>query len=264
MSIPTKALWTPELIDPSNQRVSKPRTIGLTMIIDKGLGIYESDDLCLNASSYIDFIKLGFGTMALYPRHILEKKLALFQKHKMNPYPGGTFFEVALHQGAISEYIRSLHQLSITTIEISDGTIEMSLVERKKWIQTFIDEGFTVITEYGKKLSGSQIDLNELYETIESDLECGASYIIVEGRESGQDVGLYNAKGDADIQLLTEILKHPQSRKLVWEAPQKQQQADFIRLIGTNVNLGNIAPNDIFGTESLRRGLRSDTFSLLI
>ncbi|MEX2104726.1 MAG: phosphosulfolactate synthase, partial [Bacilli bacterium] len=175
-------------------------------------------------------------------------------------YPGGTFFEVALNQNKIHQYVGTLQHLGITTVEISDGTIEITLHERRKWIKRLINEGFHVITEYGKKLAGSQIELAQLFETMDSDLECGAGYIIIEGRESGADVGIYNGDGETDTDILNTILSHPHAHRLIWEAPQKQQQVDILRLVGCRANLGNIAPQDIYGTESLRRGLRSDTF----
>ena len=48
--------------------------------------------------------------------------------------------------------------------------------------------------------------------------------------------------------------------QVVWEAPNKSQQTMFIKLIGANVNLGNIAPGEVVALEALRCGMRGDTF----
>jgi phosphosulfolactate synthase len=62
------------------------------------------------------------------------------------------------------------------------------------------------------------------------------------------------------VVLVNKILAKVKAEDILWEAPQKAQQVWFIKLIGANVNLGNIAPNDVIPLETLRIGLRGDTF----
>ncbi|WP_025027730.1 phosphosulfolactate synthase [Caldalkalibacillus mannanilyticus] len=253
--------WPGSLEDPSACRMKKPRESGLTMVLDKGVGLLQFSDVMETSAPYIDYVKLGFGTAALYPSAILEKKIKIAQDHQVTLYPGGTFFEVAFLQGKVSQYFEHVKRWGFETVEISDGTITLSREERNYYIQQAINEGFTVITECGKKIEGSTLDLLEIGDTLFHDLEAGAKFMIVEGRESGENVGLYDEKGDVDSLLMLNIMKYldPYLSSLIWETPKKNQQSSFIRALGPNVNLGNIPIDEIYSLEALRRGLRSDT-----
>lgn len=251
------------LHDPLGERAGKVHRKGITMIIDKGLGRYQFQDLLETAGAYIDFIKLGFGTTALYPSPLLKSKIEWAKACHLDIYPGGTFFEVAFQQGKTESYFLNMKQLGFTKVEISDGTITIPSEERLKAISTAKELGLDVITEYGKKASGSLIECKEMIETISSDLEQGASFVIIEGRESGENVGIYDKTGEIQesFKLMLESVV-PYQKNIIWEAPKKNQQVELIHWFGPNVNLGNIAPEEILSVESLRRGLRSDTFFL--
>lgn len=256
--------WNESFIDPSTTRMMKPRREGITMIIDKGLGLSSFLDVLQTSAAHVDFIKLGFGTSVLYPQSILIDKIKLASEYKVDIYPGGTFFEVAYTQKKIKEYFQNLIEWGFGTVEISDGSISLSQQERSSAIRLAKELGLQVITECGKKVSGSSIDLLQVQETLEHDLLDGAKYMIIEGRESGENVGIYDSEGKADDELIQAIkgTLGVLIDSLIWEAPQKSQQIALLELFGTNVNLGNIAAQEIYSLESLRRGLRSDTFYL--
>jgi len=251
------------LRDPLGARDGQSPHRGKTMLIDKGLGIHSFKDLLETAGEYIDYVKLGFGTAALYPASVLETKLSLAKEYQVAVYPGGTFFEVAFKHGKVKEYIIQMNQLGFTKIEVSDGTIDISEQDRQKSIALAKEMGFDVITEYGKKLDGSHVELVTMTQTISSDLAAGASYVIIEGRESGENVGIYqnNGKIQDQFEQIAEAVS-PYQEVVIWEAPKKNQQVELMKWFGPNVNLGNIAPEEIYSVESLRRGLRSDTFFL--
>ncbi|MCF6094163.1 phosphosulfolactate synthase [Microaerobacter geothermalis] len=253
--------WHRSLIDPSQIRQEKPRQTGITMIIDKGMGIHQFKDLLQMASSYIDFIKLGFGTSALYPIEIIRRKIALAHEYGVEISPGGTFLEVAVQQNKQDHYFGYIVSLGFSSVEISDGTIYLSQEERRDLIKQAASKGLKVLTEYGKKADGSKIDIHHMKRTVEEDIEAGASYVIIEGRESGENVGIYDKSGNTEDLLIHKIVNDfPYAELLIWEAPKKKQQVQLIRNIGSQVNLGNILPHDVYSLESLRRGLRSDTF----
>ncbi len=259
----TVATWHPALSDPTGTRNHKPRNAGLTMVIDKGMGIRDYEDMIACAAPYIDFIKLGFGTAALYPLHILEQKIHLAHEHNIRIMPGGTFVEVAIYRNQLPSLFDMMNQLKFTAIEISDGTIELTRTLRSSLILQGIDAGLEVVTEYGKKHLGATIQLEELLQTVEIDTALGASLVIVEARESGKNIGIFDAQGELrseDVMNIAESI--PDQTKLMWEAPHKSQQAQLLKLLGTATNLGNIAPEDLISLEALRRGLRSDTFHL--
>ncbi|SDG89859.1 phosphosulfolactate synthase [Aneurinibacillus thermoaerophilus] len=281
------SVYHPRLVDPSGERAGKPKDVGLTMLIDKGVGLASFEEFLQLAGQYVDYIKLGFGTVALYPSEILQKKLLLAKKAGVFLYPGGTMFEVAYHQGVLKEHLDYMElpekicnkfcqfvlkehldymeQMGFSHLEISDGTIELPASERRTVIRKIVARGFTVITECGKKASGSHLSVEDLQQTLYSDLECGASYVIVEGRESGKNVGIYDKEGKLDTEFLSAVEKKipvDVRKHLIWEAPQKNQQIGLIHFWGRNVNMGNIQFEDAYNLECLRRGLRFDTFIL--
>lgn len=263
MEVTSELDWHPDLLDPTGRRSLKPRHSGLTMVIDKGLGISAFEDLLQTSGDHIDMIKIGFGTSVLYPHKILQKKIKLAKEHNVCILPGGTFLEVAINQNNIEYFFDMISFFEFTGIEVSDGTIDLDRQIRNELILTGVDRGYKVITEYGKKTLGSAIDVEDLIDTIHQDIEYGSSMVTIEGRESGVGVGMYDEHGDCNDQDILKIInavKNPQM--IMWETPLKSQQVYFIKTLGADSNLGNIAPSDVMSVESLRRGLRSDTFCM--
>lgn len=257
--------WRDVIAFPLGERAAKPRHRGLTMVMDKGLGTGETQDLLRVNSQYIDFIKLGFGTPALYADGILEEKIHLACSYGIYIYPGGTFFEIALWQDKLGEYLDKCKSLGFTAIEVSDGTINICREVRARAISMAADRGFLVLTEVGKKNSGPAVPVLSLAEQASVDLQSGAFKVIMEGRECGLNVGLYDAKGKlsgGDMELLLEYIGDPD--RIIWEAPLKSQQQDLITRFGSDVNLGNIHPQEVLALEALRLGLRADTLQLVV
>lgn len=241
------------------------RNTGVTMLMDKGLSIQETECILSIGAEYVDFIKFGFGTSAFYSTQYLKDKIALIQKHHVEPYPGGTFLEVAVMQGKLYSFLKRAKQLGFNIVEVSDGTISITDEVRKDIIAACIQEGFVVITEVGKKNPQDKISKAKIIQQIESDINSGAWKVIVEGRESGKNVGVYNQHGEIDEKSLEDIAHClPNLSDLIWEAPLKSQQQSLIERFGINVNLGNIHPSEILALEALRVGLRGDTLSQLV
>ncbi|MEB3101454.1 phosphosulfolactate synthase [Ferviditalea candida] len=262
MKVTVHMNWHPQLADPTGSRNMKPRSTGKTMVIDKGLGLHTFEDLLHTSGEYIDIIKLGFGTSPLYPKPILERKIQLARENDICILPGGTFLESAICHDVTDAFFGMIAELGFTGLEVSDGTIEMDRNLRNQLIMRGVKQGFRVFTEYGKKTKGSSIHSKELVDTVHIDTEYGAELVIIEGRESGKGVGIYDEQGDFEDGRILDLLKNiPNPSAIMWEAPLKDQQVHLIRLLGRDANLGNIAAGDLLSLESLRRGLRSDTFS---
>ncbi|ACV63170.1 Phosphosulfolactate synthase [Desulfofarcimen acetoxidans DSM 771] len=252
--------WRQLLRFPLDGRDSKPRAKGLTMIIDNGLGLGETRDLLTLVGDYIDFIKLGFGTSALYSQNLLEEKISMALSFNIDIYPGGTFFEIAVLQDSWEEFIIMAKHIGFTAIEVSDGTIKIPDEIREKAISLASSINLKVLTEIGQKDPRDQIPLPEMLSQIKKDVDCGADWIIVEGRESGQNAGVYDHNGCFIMHQMEEIVSViPDPSMLIWEAPLKQQQQELIMRFGPNVNIGNIAPHEVLALEALRSGLRGDT-----
>ena len=259
----TNTLWPQELCDPSGKRQAKPRTRGITMVIDKGLGLHAFTDLLVTSGEYIDIVKFGFGTAPLYPLPIIRAKIKLANEQGITVIPGGTLLEAAVKQDSVQGFFRQVQSLGFTGVEISDGTIELSRSLRSDLIRKAASLGLRVFTEYGKKLFGSRIDVYDFAKTAELDWACGAEYVTVEARESGKGVGLFDEHGsfrDGDLSHIQSIV--PNLDCVIWEAPLKDQQVSLIHTFGPDVHLGNIPTQDVITLETMRRGLRSDTFDL--
>lgn len=258
-----RSLWPQGLSDPSGTRQDKPRTKGMTMVIDKGLGLHAFSDLLATSGPYIDIIKFGFGTSPLYPIPIIRNKIELAAKQGITVIPGGTLLEAAVKLDLVSGFFSQVLALGFTGIEVSDGTISLSRTLRNELIKDAKSFGLRVFTEYGKKLFGSRIDVDDFAMTAEQDLECGAELVTVEARESGMGVGLFDEHGHCRDNDLSHILSVvPNLEYILWEAPLKEQQVSLIKQIGPDVHLGNIPTQDVITLETMRRGLRSDTFEL--
>ncbi len=252
--------WTGVCQPPLAGRKAKPRDEGLTMVIDKGLGLAQTRDLLELGAEYIDFIKLAFGTSAFYARDLLREKVRLAASYGGTMYPGGTFLEVALAQGRFKEFLQEAESVGMTCVEVSDGTIPMGPELRRRVIREMLAAGFRVLSEVGKKHPADRVPTSNIREQIESDLELGVYKVIVEGRESGKGVVIYREDGSIDEDELEQLVRRLKDTSvLIWEAPLKDQQQDLILRFGPNVNLGNVQPGDVLALEALRVGLRGDT-----
>jgi phosphosulfolactate synthase len=241
------------------ERTSKPRTAGLTHVIDKGLSPVELRSLIETAGAYIDFLKLGWGTA--YVANGVKAKVAMCRAADIHACLGGTLFEIAAHQGRLAEYASWLHRLDIEHVEVSDGALEMP-VERKQAIIRTLAKEFRVIAEVGSKDPTRAVVAAEWVAEMAGDLEAGASLLIAEARESGT-VGLYRADGTVREDVVEAVTAAIPAARVVFEAPRKEQQAWLIRRIGPDVNLGNVQPHDALALETLRLGLRADTVDLV-
>ncbi|WP_258105248.1 phosphosulfolactate synthase [Marinoscillum sp. MHG1-6] len=241
-------------------RTSKPRTNGFTMVMDKGLSLREVEDMIDSCGEYIDIVKLGWATSFVTSK--LKEKLALFKEAGIPVYFGGTLFEAFVVRGQFDEYRKVLDKYGLEHAEVSDGSVEMNHDDKCNYISTLAEQ-VTVLSEVGSKDAAKIIPPYKWIEQMQTELDAGAWKVIGEARESG-NVGLFRDSGEVRQGLVEEILTKIPEEKILWEAPQKEQQVWFIKLIGTNVNLGNIAPNEVIPLETIRLGLRGDTFDYFL
>ena len=226
------------------------------MVMDKGLSLREAEDLVQSSGHLLDLVKLGFGTS--YVTQNIEEKIKLYHSLNIDVYLGGTFFEAFLVRNLLQEYKNLLHKLKINIVEISDGSIQLPSEKKCELIADFTKD-FKVLSEVGSKNDSIIIEPRKWIRLMNQELEAGAYKVIAESRESG-NVGIYRSNGKAHSLLIDRIKAKVDPTKIIWEAPQKSQQLYFIKLLGSDVNLGNISPNELISCETLRLGLRGDTF----
>jgi phosphosulfolactate synthase len=239
-------------------RTPKPRERGLTHVLDRGLSLVEVDGLIEVTGGSVDIVKLGWGTAVVTGN--LIAKLARYAEHGIPVMLGGTLTEVALRQGRVEGLIAWLRELGLRHVEVSDGTISLTPTAKRELI-TRLAEEFVVLSEVGSKDIDMIMAPYRWVEEIEAELEAGAWKVIAEAREAG-NAGIYRADGEVRMGLIDEIAHAVDPDRLIFEAPRKQQQVFFLHRFGSNCNLGNIAPGDVLSLETLRLGLRSDTFDL--
>jgi len=237
-------------------RPAKPRDSGLTMVMDKGLSIREAEDFMSVGSEYTDYVKLGFGTSLVTPG--FEKKVAIYKKAGVMPYLGGTLFEAFIVRDMFREFVEFLDKNEIELVEVSDGSFDIEHKRKLEYISRLAERG-TVISEVGSKKKDVVYSPEEWVDLMKAELIAGSVKVIAEARESGT-TGIYNEDGSINNKIITGIAEHVKLDNVIWEAPLKSQQAWFIKHFGANVNLGNIAPFEIIPLETLRLGLRGDTF----
>ena len=238
-------------------RTLKPRQSGLTMVMDKGLSLREVEDFLSTSATHADIIKLGWATSFVTPN--LKEKLAIYREAGLPVYFGGTLFEAFIVRKQFDEYRKLLDTFGMEYAEVSDGSIEMLQDDKCEYIRQLATQ-VTVLSEVGSKDEAKIIPPYKWIQLMKAELQAGAWKVIGEAREGGT-VGLFRSSGEVRQGLVEEILTQIPSENILWEAPQKEQQVWFVKLLGANVNLGNIAPNEVIPLETIRLGLRGDTFT---
>lgn len=241
-------------------RFLKPRTAGITMVMDKGLSVEEAKNFLSVSHPHVDIIKLGFGTSFVTPN--LKDKLEVYKAYDIPVYFGGTLFEAFLIRNQFEDYIAVCKEFGVRFMEVSDGSIDIPHAEKCGYIEKLTAHG-TVLSEVGSKDAAHIIPPYKWIELMRAELNAGSTYVIAEAREAG-NVGIYRGSGEVREGLVQEILTQIPGEKIIWEAPQKAQQLYFMELLGCNVNLGNIAPSEVIPMETMRIGLRGDTFHMFL
>ena len=242
------------------ERNKKPRKNGVTMVMDKGLSIGEAKNFMSVSHLHVDIVKLGFGTAFVTPG--LKEKIEIYQSFNIPVYFGGTLFEAFLIRNQFDDFIKVCKDFKIDYIEVSDGSITIPHVEKCRYIEKLTSVA-TVLSEVGSKDAAHIIPPYKWIELMKAELNAGSTYVIAEAREAG-NVGIYRGSGEVREGLVQEILTQIPGEKILWEAPQKGQQLYFLELVGCNANLGNIAPSEVIPLETMRIGLRGDTFHLYL
>ncbi|WP_299523443.1 phosphosulfolactate synthase [uncultured Methanobrevibacter sp.] len=243
------------------EREEKPRQKGITMVLDKGLGLETAESLMNISGDYVDYLKFGWGTSIVHEQEIIKNKVDMYKAHNITPYTGGTLFELAYMNNKLEDFFQEAHNLGFEAIEISDGSTTITHDKKLECIELAKKDGFEVLSEVGKKDPNldKELTLDERISYMQSELESGSSLIIVEAREGGKNIGIFDKSGNAKEDEIDYIIDNFNGDKILWEAPNKDQQVFFILKLGNSVNLGNVSTDDITSLETLRRGLRGDT-----
>ena len=238
-------------------RAVKPRSRGVTHVLDSGLTPEATRAFLGHTGHLVDIVKVGWGIGYVDPA--LEERVGICAGHDCPVSLGGTLLELAALQDRVGELRDWALKVGITHVEVSNGLRALP-VSRKHALVRELAVDFVVLAETGAKEGNYPPTPAEWAQEMAIDLEAGATWVIAEGRESGT-VGLYRPDQGIREELVTAIVDWIPQDKVIFEAPDKNQQAWFVRQLGADVNLGNVAPGSVLSLETLRLGLRADTAS---
>ena len=239
-------------------RSSKPRDVGLTHVLDKGQTVQSTQSVLVTSAPLIDVWKFGWGTA--YLDTALTEKLALLRSANIRTCLGGTLLEIAWAQNTAEECLDWAAEVGFDAVEVSRGVAPMTVSDKRELIRRAA-EAFEVLSEVGSKDPNEVLAPEEWTSEVAGDLAIGARWVITEGRESGT-VGLYREDGSIREDVVAAAVRGGGIERILFEAPRKDQQAWLIRTFGPDVNLANIACNEVLAVETLRLGLRADTFDV--
>ncbi|MDW3177561.1 MAG: phosphosulfolactate synthase [Acidimicrobiia bacterium] len=240
-------------------RAPKPRSSGLTHVLDKGMPLEQLRSYMLSVAGFIDIWKFGWGTAYLDPE--VTGKILELRSHDIRACTGGTLLEIAWQQQRSAEFFDWASAVGFTTLEVSNGATTMASGAKRSLIAEAARRGFEVLAEVGSKDPANYASPSQWIGEIEADLDAGAAFVVTEGRESGT-VGIYERDGQVREDIVTSIEALPDREKIIYEAPLRSQQAWLMRHIGPNVSVGNIVLSEVMSVESLRLGLRADTIGI--
>jgi len=241
------------------ERSSKPRSNGMTMCLDQGLGLNYIDDLLNLCAEYIDLWKLGWATTQLQSKDVVKEKVKLLRSYGISVCNGGTLLELSEHQNKADMLFDELVNFGCDSTEISSGSLDINSERVIELIQSAKSRNLRVFCEVGKKLPENDFDSSEYNSLMKKYIEAGAEKVILEARESGASVGIMDDEGNPRESRMEEMLEGIDPTKVIFESPRKAQQVFFLKRFGPETNLGNIHPTDVISVETLRRGLRGDT-----
>jgi phosphosulfolactate synthase len=240
------------------ERGRKPRSVGITHVLDKGASVASTEAVLASAAPFIDIWKFGWGTA--YLDRALSQKLGLLRAAEVRSCLGGTLLEIAWLQGKDQECLAWAEDVGFECVEVSRGVADLAIADKHDLVRRAA-ASFVVLTEVGRKDPERALTPREWSAEVQGDLETGARWVVAEGRESGT-VGLYRSDGSVREDVVAAVTEVDGASRILFEAPRKDQQAWLIRAFGPEVNLANIALHEALALETLRLGLRADTCDL--
>ena len=209
----------------------------------------------------ISSLKISMACWQIADEVSTKKKLAAANKLNIKTCTGGGPFEVAVYFGKLPQFLQLCAELGFSIIEAGEGFTGIHLNPREV-IQMASDCGLDVQFELGEKHIGhfSNDSIGSLIDQGNAWLDAGAKQIVIEARESAQDVGLFDKSGHFNADAADRFMKAFGYEVSVFEAPNKQSQFTILNHFGAYVHLANVRIEELLRVEIYRRGLHSDAF----
>lgn len=241
----------------------KPRSHGLTMVVDGGVPLGRLADGLEMAGAYADLGKIKVGSARLYDEDYLRRKVALYRRHGMDVFPGGQFLEYAIHMqgtGISGDYFAETARLGFTAVEISDNVVTITDADRLVMIEAAHRAGLKVYSEVGAKHETTDVD--DLIRQARLSLDAGAELVLVEAAE-------FIAGGTVNQPVLDAVTTALDMKRVMIELPGpwiptvsesliEDMKKGLIRSVGPDVNLGNVHFDMVLELEGARVGLGTE------
>lgn len=234
---------------------------GSTMVIDRLAAVPW--EIIPDLSEYMTYVKIGWTLSLLLSEKTLAQRIRKYRDSGIPVSHGGTLLEMAVHKGRVQVTLDRLKNTGFNSIEISEGV--MDVPDRIKQIiaEYAHSNGMLLNVEVGKKNPRNQLSLDETVQKIGEAMDLEPEFIIVEGRESGKSVEIFDDLGEIKWDWVNRIMEESPKNRIMFEAPQERQQVELVIRLGSGVNLGNVSMNSVAALETQRKGMRGDTFGIL-
>ena len=242
------------------KNMARPLSIGMTMVLDRLYGLVEEE--FEQIESYVDIVEIGWGLPLVWPEDALAARIKYYKKFGIKVSMSGTLLEYSYFQNSYKQMVKKARSLGFEVLEISDGIIDLTQEEKALLSKEARSDGFDFLYTVGKKDPGNQLSTEETLSQIEGGLSLDPLKVVIEGRERGRGVGIYDDAGDIRWKTLRSIRTRFDYKQLIFEAPSETQQAKLISELGSDVNLGNVPLSSVAALQSERLGLRFDTFGV--
>lgn len=234
---------------------------GFTMVIDRLAA--SPWEIISDLADYITYVKIGWTLSLLLNEEKLKERIQRYRDSGLSVSHGGTLLEMAVRKGRVDDALKNLKSVGFNSIEISEGVIDMPVGIKKRIAEFAHANGMHLNVEVGKKNPRNQLSLDETVHRIGESRDLEPEFIIVEGRESGRSVEIFDDLGEIKWDWVNRILEECPREKIMFEAPLEKQQVELVIRLGPDVNLGNVSINSVAALETQRRGMRGDTFGIL-
>ena len=255
-------------------RSKKPRTDGITMVMDTGWPTNFCESMMAQYGEYLDVVKLWDPHLRA-PEKEIRKKIEVYNHYNVKVQPGGIFMEIARIQGREKQVMAKMADIGFSVIEVSSTATNAArdMQRESDFVKHAADLGFTVFGEVGKKFiegdttrrSEKVVDEEVTVKEMLALLNAGASRVYWEGhllrRVMGETAEELLESRDAGTQQVQRVAKEVGHERIIFEVsplremvPRRALQFWLVTLFGTEVNLGDVRLEELGHLEALRSG----------
>jgi phosphosulfolactate synthase len=233
----------------------------LTCPFDPGYDPLTLESHLKQSSHLYSSLKISMACWMIAREDCTRQKIAAAGRAGVPVVTGGGPFEIAVAQNELPAYLDLCASIGVARIECGEGFTRLALTPTQV-IKMAAERGLEVQFELGKKHGGAfhEDTMPGLIAQGFEWLESGAVSLVVEARESGKDIGLFDERGSLNTSYAERFAGAFGLAAVMFEAPNKPSQFALLDHFGPLVQLANVRLEEVLRVEIYRRGLHSDAF----